>query len=447
MGRAVMDEMVFDEDVRKLQENGVFSLEQWEEYEGKDTASPLVKGTLDAALSRVQTSTSVVKSTVLKGYYESVHNARWHHVVEVTDGNEEEQTGMGMEVREGTPPQSWKYKKSGYTLEKVDAVQQSGKAPPRLMVLTSDKGWPYSWEEDEFIRDCHVNCEVERVWQIVELYLIKWLSSHGETKLTPGRLLLIGTPGIGKSMNAGSYLLYQLLHYDVEKLQVVLYVIGNETFLFEKTTKTVTKYMGGASIEHVLASLSIPGVNAYIIYDVAKGGRKPYPLPNSWGWGMIVVTSPNEDNFDAWEKYKSPKRIIMNCPEKDDVRAMCIWMKRNRPLQEQAEHWKEVSGRMNNVGPILRFIFGKQAYDDRIKACQQAVDGSTASELERNLGIGCCYSSNDSDLSRKLVRVVRVRRGHSIESPLNVLISPHLERETLSRLESEMKQSDFIFSF
>ncbi|PWU99913.1 putative retrotransposon hot spot protein (RHS) [Trypanosoma cruzi] len=137
--------------------------------------------------------------------------------------------------------------------------------------------------------------------------------------------------------------------------------------------------------------------------------------------------------------------IVTNCPEENDVRAMCIWMKRNWPLQEQAEYWREVRGRMNNVGPILRSIFGKQACDDRIKACQQAVDGSTASELERNLGIGCCYSSNDSDLSRKLVRVVRVRRGNSIESPLNLLVSSHLERETLSRLEDEMKQSDFIF--
>ncbi|RNC33361.1 retrotransposon hot spot (RHS) protein [Trypanosoma cruzi] len=139
--------------------------------------------------------------------------------------------------------------------------------------------------------------------------------------------------------------------------------------------------------------------------------------------------------------------IVTNCPEENDVRAMCIWMKRNQIPQEQAEYWKKVRGRMNNVGPILRFIFGKQAYDDRIKACQQAVDGSTASELERNLGIGCCYSPIDSELSRKLVRVVRVRRGNSIESPLNVLISPHLEREILSRLENEMKQSDFIFSF
>ncbi|EKG00970.1 retrotransposon hot spot (RHS) protein, putative, partial [Trypanosoma cruzi] len=101
----------------------------------------------------------------LEGYYESVYNARWHHVVEVPGGN-----GMGMEVREGKPPQPWTYRAVGYTLEKDDGVQQSGAPRPRMMVLTSDKGWPYSWEEDEFIRDCHVNCEVERVWQIVELY-------------------------------------------------------------------------------------------------------------------------------------------------------------------------------------------------------------------------------------------------------------------------------------
>ncbi|PWU82914.1 putative retrotransposon hot spot (RHS) protein [Trypanosoma cruzi] len=162
---------------------------------------------------------------------------------------------------------------------------------------------------------------------------------------------------------------------------------------------------------------------------------------------MIVVTPPDKNEYERWTKKMDAIEIVIDCPGENDVRAMCIWMRRNRPLQEQAEHWKEVRGRMNNVGPILRFILGKQAYDDRIKACQQTVDGSTASELERNLGIGCCYSPIDSDLSRKLVRVVRVRRGNSIESPLTVLISSHLERETLSRLESEMKQSDLFFSF
>ncbi|PWU92158.1 putative retrotransposon hot spot (RHS) protein [Trypanosoma cruzi] len=246
-------------------------------------------------------------------------------------------------------------------------------------------------------------------------------------------------------MNAGSYLLYQLLHYDAEQLPMVAHVIGSQSFLFDKITKTVLAYREDPRIEDVVKKFSDHGVKGYIIYDVALACRQPPAGLPCEGWGMIVVTPPDKNEYERWTKKMDATAIVTNCPEENDVRAMCIWMKRNRPLQEQAEYWKEVSGRMNNVGPILRFIFGKQAYDDRIKACQQAVDGSTASELERNLGIGCCYSSNDSELSRKLVRVVRVRRGNSIESPLNVLISPHLERETLSRLESEMKQSDFIF--
>ncbi|RNC51118.1 retrotransposon hot spot (RHS) protein, partial [Trypanosoma cruzi] len=280
MGRAVMEELDMEEVVRMIHENGVLSLEQWRDYEGKDTVTPLVKGTLNAALSRAQISTSVVKSTVLKGYYESVYNAGWSHLVEVPD-SEKEQTEMGMKVKKGKPKQSWKYKEVGETIERNNGVQQSGEAPPRLMVLTSDKGWPYSWKGNEFIRDCYVDCEVERVWQIVEHYLIEWFSSHVEEHFTPGRLLLIGTPGIGKSMNAGSYLLYQLLHCDAEKLPVVLYVIGNEAFLFEKTIKTVTKYMGEASINDVLYSLSLREVNAYIIYDVTKEGRKPYEISTS----------------------------------------------------------------------------------------------------------------------------------------------------------------------
>ncbi|PWU89347.1 putative retrotransposon hot spot (RHS) protein [Trypanosoma cruzi] len=246
-------------------------------------------------------------------------------------------------------------------------------------------------------------------------------------------------------MAAGSYLLYQLLHYDAEKLPVVVYVIGSQSFLFDKTTKTVSTYMDDPRIDDVVNIFSLRGVRGYCIYDATLACRQlPAGLPCR-GWGMIVVTPPNKNEYERWTKKMDATAIVTNCPEENDVRAMCIWMKRNRPPQEQAEYWKEVRGRMNNVGPILRSIFSKQAYDDRIKACQQAVDGSAASELERNLGIGCCYSSNDSDLSRKLVRVVRVRRGNNIELPLNVLISPHLERETLSRLENEMKQSDFIF--
>ncbi|PWU83276.1 putative retrotransposon hot spot (RHS) protein [Trypanosoma cruzi] len=170
---------------------------------------------------------------MLKGFYESVYNARWHHVVEVPGGE-----GTGMEVREGEPAQPWTYRAVDDTFEKDDGVQQSGAAPPRLMVLTSDKEWPYTWErESKDIRDCYVNSEVERVWRIVKGDLTKWFGTHRGTVFSPRRRVLIGTPGIGKSMNVGSYLLYQLLHYDVEQLPMVVYFIANLTFLFDKITK------------------------------------------------------------------------------------------------------------------------------------------------------------------------------------------------------------------
>ncbi|PWV20021.1 putative retrotransposon hot spot (RHS) protein [Trypanosoma cruzi] len=314
------------------------------------------------------------------------------------------------------------------------------------MVLASEKGWPYTMNTiQDLPKDVFVNCAVDRAWQIVLDDLTKWFSNfHLTLNSSPVPHLLIGTPGIGKSMAAGSYLLYQLLHCDAEQLPMVAYVIGSQSFLFDKTTKTVSTYRGDPRIEDVVNIFSLRGVKGYIIYDVALASRQPSAGLPCKGWGMIVVTPPDKNEYERRTKKMDATAIVTNCPEENDVRAMCIWMKRNRPLQEQAEYWKEVRGRMNNVGPILRFIFGKQAYDDCIKACQQAVDGSTASELERNLGIGC-YSSNDSELSRKLVKVVRVRRGYNFASPLNVLISPHLEREILSRLENEMKQSDFIF--
>ncbi|PWV12612.1 putative retrotransposon hot spot (RHS) protein [Trypanosoma cruzi] len=170
---------------------------------------------------------------MLEGHYESVYNASGSHVVEFPGGE-----GTGMEAYEGEPPQSWTYKAVGDTLEKDDSVEQSGAERLRLMVLTSDKAWPYSWGACEFICDCYVNCEVERVWQIVKGDVNKWSSGHGETDFTPDPCVLIGTPGIGKSMAAGSYLLYQLLHYDAEKLPVVVYYIAEQTFLFDKTTKS-----------------------------------------------------------------------------------------------------------------------------------------------------------------------------------------------------------------
>ncbi|PWU87363.1 putative retrotransposon hot spot protein (RHS) [Trypanosoma cruzi] len=164
MERAVKGEIIFENDQSKLDDKGVGNLLGWSEAapEVKTTVHNFTKQSLDAALEGASKPTTTIAPEKLEGYYESVYNARWHHVVEVSDGK-----GAGMYVREGEPPQSWTYKKVDDTLEKDDGEEQSGAPRPRLMVLTPDRGWPYSWKEDESTRDCHVNCELERVWRIV----------------------------------------------------------------------------------------------------------------------------------------------------------------------------------------------------------------------------------------------------------------------------------------
>ncbi|EKF99429.1 retrotransposon hot spot (RHS) protein, putative, partial [Trypanosoma cruzi] len=246
--------MDMEEDVNKLYEKGVDNLLKWSlaAEEVKANVHNVTKRFLDAAFIELMSSMTMSAPIKPEGCYESVYNARWHHVVEVPDGE-----GTGMYVREGEPPQPWTYKAVDDNLEKDDGVEEPGAPRLRLMVLTSDKAWPYSWEENTSTRDCYVNCEVERVWQIVKKDLTEWFSPDAGEYFKPKRRLLIGTPGIGKSMAVGSYLLYQLLHYDAEQLPMVAYVIGSQSFLFDKITKTVSLYMDDPRIDDVVKIFSL----------------------------------------------------------------------------------------------------------------------------------------------------------------------------------------------
>ncbi|KAF8283788.1 putative retrotransposon hot spot (RHS) protein [Trypanosoma cruzi] len=385
---------------------------------------------------------------VLKGCYESVYNARWHHVVGVPGGE-----GTGLEVKEGEPEQSWTYRAVGYTLEKDDTVQQSGKAPPRLMVLTSDNGWPYTWGQglNERIHDCYVNCEVDRVWQTVKGDLNGWLSSHGKKKTSPDPFVLIGTSGIGKSMNAGSYLLYQLLHCDAEQLPMVAYSVAEQTFLFDKIAKMVSLYTSEVSILSILGSFSRRGVKGYIIYDVAlKGHQPPAGLPCK-GWGMIVVTSPNKNNYESWAKLVGAEQIIINCPEENDVRAICIWKERNGQVEEESEdeeeeadYWKKVKERIDKVGPLLRYVFDQRKYKSQIYSCESKVNSMNIFDTYYYSILGTNEVCDDSHISHKVVKVERVRGGKKSELPLNVLISSYLGNLTLCKLAELMAPNDFI---
>ncbi|EKF35250.1 retrotransposon hot spot (RHS) protein, putative [Trypanosoma cruzi marinkellei] len=351
----------------RLYREGVFFVEQWGDFERKAMCTPLVRLKLDSAL---KLAPKKGRAYMLEENYESVYNVGWHHVVEVPGGE-----GMGMEVREGEPPQSWTYKVVGDTLEKDDAVQQSDVARLRLKVLNSDWGWPYTWLAGETIRDCYVNSEVERVWQIVKGDLTEWLSTHGRTDFRPRRCVLIGTPGIGKSMAAGSYLLYQLLHYDVEKLQVVAYRIADRTYLFDKTSKKVSHYLGKEAVVTAVEEFSGCGMRGYFIYNVAEPSHEPSVRLLPRGWGMITVTPPEESDHRGRKKQLKCWRIVMRCPEENDVKAMCVWKKRDQSAEAQAEYWQEVRGYMNEMGSILRNLFSERDTNARPSATGEPWDG------------------------------------------------------------------------
>ncbi|RNC44993.1 putative retrotransposon hot spot (RHS) protein [Trypanosoma cruzi] len=315
------------------------------------------------------------------------------------------------------------------------------------MVLTLDKGWPYTWGQrlNEFIPDCYVNCEVDRVWQTVSSDLTEWFSSHGKNKLSPDPFVLIGTPGIGKSMAAGSYLLYQLLHYDAEQLPMVAYVIGDRKFLFDKITETVKKYGEASSIVDILDEFSGRGVKGYIIYDVSMKGHQPSTGLPCKGWGMIVVTSPNKNNYESWAKLVRAKRIIIDCPDESDVRAMCVWMKHNRQLEEEeADYWKKVKDRMDEVGPLLRYIFGDSEYKSRLVSCKSKVKSMVLPDTHYYSILGTNEVCDDSHISHKVVKVVRVRGGSNLELPLNALMSPYLGNLVTCKLAELMVPNNFI---
>ncbi|EKG00874.1 retrotransposon hot spot (RHS) protein, putative [Trypanosoma cruzi] len=245
MKRAVKGEVIFDEDIRRLCDTGVNNLP------GRSLAAAEVKATvhnstkrfLDVAAEEARNPTTTSTPEKMEGVYESVHNARRSHAEELPDGVERKKTGTGMEVREGKPEQSWSYRKADDAIEENDAVQQFGAAPPVLMVLTSEKGWPYSWHTiQDLPKDVFVNCEVDRAWQIVKGDPTALFFPHGGTDFKPERRVLIGTPVIGKSVAAGSYFLYQLLHCDAEEIQVVVHCFGGgDAYVSDKNTRAVTR--------------------------------------------------------------------------------------------------------------------------------------------------------------------------------------------------------------
>eukprot|EP00758_Cryptobia_borreli_P016910 Tbor_TRINITY_DN6147_c3_g1::TRINITY_DN6147_c3_g1_i24::g.22134::m.22134 len=67
-------------DAAKLNSEGIFTLEQWNSFPKKDTfVSGLTKGILNGI--RIQNTPILQDGEVLPGFYDSVYQADWHHIV------------------------------------------------------------------------------------------------------------------------------------------------------------------------------------------------------------------------------------------------------------------------------------------------------------------------------------------------------------------------------
>ncbi|KEG11935.1 retrotransposon hot spot (RHS) protein [Trypanosoma grayi] len=438
---------------RKLKETGVYSLQQWDVYDKKEQVIPLVRGVLNAALSVAKNKSPLLNGEVMTEAYESVLNVTWSHVVEVPGHSE----GVGMEVREGKPSREWTDSEVGYLLpggaskgKNKESTSAEGVADPQelcveLMVLHSEKGWPYDVFEELGECDCYVTREVDRVWKIVETDIENWLVQNaGRVRAT--LRLLIGTPGIGKSMGVGSYLLYQLLHYDKERLPVVAYFVAGKMYLFDKVRNQVRFYRSQTEAEAIISMLS-KSVRGYIIYDVAKQGSEPsIDMPPST-WGMILLSSPNEVNFKGWEKQKRALRNIINCPSMSDLRAMSLWIHRDRPAEEQEKEWKVVEERINNVGPIPRYIFGSESeYNGRLKAVETALTCITPSNAELYFGVhkGCSWQGQD--LCQMLGKITRYSAPGEAEYYCNDPLAPAIREAIRYRAGDALDTSAALMS-
>ncbi|PWU85752.1 putative retrotransposon hot spot protein (RHS) [Trypanosoma cruzi] len=437
-------------DRRKLRDGNVIFLEDWIEFKEKDNVTPLTRKKLNDALTQIRKEVArweaeertkrraeedvmqdtEEKKTKLEGFYESVYGAKWGHVLGFYDKKICEDR---MEVHEGKPPQSWTYKTEGLTFEKDDGVEQFRAPRLRLMVLTSDKGWPYSWRENKPIVDCYVNCEVDRVWRIVKEDLEELSDSFGVYDPTLRQRVLVGTPGIGNSMNAGSYLLYQLLHCDAEKIQVVVHCFGEgEAYVFDKTAKTVTKYVGIEAPKSVVSSLSQRGMKGYIIYDMpTNGSQLPISFTPSTGWGTTVLASPKVRDFHEFVRQRLSRQITMNCPEEMDVKAMCAWMKRDWTPQEQEKYWRMVCRQMLFLGPILRYIFDAKDFSKRYDELDRVLRSIKSRDDSNYITYGMTAWFNENPFC-KLMRVKRERGIFGTEAFKTDLLSRHLRYRAVS---------------
>ncbi|KAH8606409.1 putative retrotransposon hot spot protein 4 (RHS4) [Trypanosoma vivax] len=308
-----------------LEGNGITNFQQWGGADENTDAKRAVRnelvddrlwnktrGLLDAAFSvakdaearkRVVMSESEA-AVFVPGAFESVVNARWSHVLSGEAG-----MPLGMRVVGGLPENVWSYDEVNYSpwpLEVNRQAPRNGKL--EIMVLSSEDGWPYTRFKNErrsvknnagvgrggvlnapTSKAVYIRREVVRVWYIVEKAMRAW---YIERKLVePRTCIVIGTPGIGKSFACGSFLLYQLLHYEGGLLDVVAYFVSKYCYVIHNARPgvpgSVVQYDNIDATVNLIVDMARKKKGherGFIIVDIGSGFTEPSSaLPTTFG--------------------------------------------------------------------------------------------------------------------------------------------------------------------
>ncbi|CCD20074.1 putative retrotransposon hot spot protein 4 (RHS4) [Trypanosoma vivax] len=352
---------------------------------------------------------------VIPGAFESVVNARWSYVESGDAG-----MPLGMRVVDGRPKSVWSDAEVNRTpdpWQEENVDDESGNCL-ELPVLTSKKGWPYTRFELGMVCDVFVRREEMRVWNIIRCELSRWPNDDSPFLSRP--YVLVGTPGIGKSFDCGSYLLYELLHYDAAKVPVVAYFVRGSAYIFHKTgamagrvvlyeeaksAVSAMRHMEKEMQEMLEKRREAEGVKdatkeyiakrGFIIFDVS-GERHAEDNELSARWGCIVLSSPKASNFKEWKKQREAFYIFINCYTMLEMKAFFAWQERCRCGTNERykacgaeieQRWSVVKQRIAEVGPILRYVFDDTKYNERCRDVSVALSNINDVDMERYMRI------------------------------------------------------------
>nr|CAD21858.1 H25N7.01 [Trypanosoma brucei] len=334
----------------------------------------------------------------LKGVYDSIYSATWGYV---ESGHNDLPLGLKVVGNCDGEPELWTEEEvnvSHTPYDLCDPLPRRGNL--EIAVLTSQKGWPYHRfriprrviQEDAeepgdyvFDLDVYIRREVMRVWYLVKQRLDLWLESGLIEKQIP--CVLVGTAGIGKSVGVGSFLLQRLLHYDSELLRIIAYFVKGEAYIFFMATNDhpgrvvfYEKENDGVDAVNDLADEWLLG---YIIYDFSKDRHQPIPADLPETWPVIVLTSPDPNNYKEWKEPRGCERFCINCYEEVELKAAVAWRRLSK-LEESKiteahiinveNEWQKIEGWIKKVGPLPRQVLeGDERYKGRVRKINEAL--------------------------------------------------------------------------